>query len=66
MAQSEDLDTSTNVGFWSKADIATDLEASRERLATCCQPNGNREGPTLSFCKYRKKRKPPIMLAWLG
>jgi len=26
--------------------LATDLEASRERLATCCQLPGNREGPT--------------------
>ena len=31
--------------FWTEANLSTDLEASRERLATCCQPPGNREGP---------------------
>ena len=48
------------------ANLATDLEASRERLATCCQPHGNREGPTCLSCKYRRKRKPPIILASSG
>src|SRR5215472_3062438 len=29
-----------------EASLSTDLQASRERLATCCQLRGNREGPT--------------------
>jgi hypothetical protein len=46
--------------------LPTDPAASRERFATYRQPRGNREGPTLSFCRYWKKRKPPIILASLG
>jgi len=32
-----------------EANLATDLEASRERLATYCQLHGNREGPFFPF-----------------
>ena len=47
--------------------LPTDPEASRERFATSRrQPHENREGADFSSCKYRKKRKPPIMLALLG
>src|SRR5262249_28094253 len=67
----------TGAATWEKAPFAfvrtrepnlpTDPEANRERFATSRrQPHGNREGPIYSFCKYRKKRKPPIILAWLG
>ena len=30
---------------WTEANLPADLEASRERFPTCCQPHGNREGP---------------------
>ena len=47
------------------ANLATDLEASRERLATCCQPRGNREGPTcLSVSIGRRESRPSCWLRW--
>ena len=59
--------------FGGKADIArsrfsnlaSDLESSRERLATCCQPHGNQEGPTfLSVSIGRRESRPSRWLGW--
>src|SRR5215472_7715138 len=45
--------------------LRTDLEASRERLATCCQPYGNREGPTfLAASIGRRESRPSCWLGW--
>jgi len=50
---------------WIEANLATDLESSRERLATCCQPLGNREGPTfLSVSIGRTESRPSCWLGW--
>src|SRR5215831_10116425 len=51
--------TTNRVELSVAANLATDLEASRERLATCCQPHGNREGPTcLSVGIGRRESRP--------
>src|SRR5262249_42411717 len=48
-----------------EASLSTDLEASRERLATCCQPLGNREGPTcLSVSIERRESRPLCWRRW--
>jgi hypothetical protein len=41
------------------ANLATDLEASRERFATCCQPHGNQEGPTFLAVSIGRKESRP-------
>jgi hypothetical protein len=48
-----------------EANLSPNPEASREQFATCRPPHGNREGPTF-HSKYRKNRKPPIMMASSG
>ena len=54
-----------SVAFWTEANLSTDLESSRERFATCCQPHGNREGPTcLSASIGRTESRPSCWLGW--
>ena len=36
----------TSAEFWTEANLSADPESSGERVATCCQPRGNREAPT--------------------
>ena len=38
-----DGDFDSRGSFWTEANLSTDLEASCERFATCCQPHGNQE-----------------------
>ena len=48
-----------------EANLATDLEASREQFATCCQPHGNREGPTfLPVSIGRRESRPSCWQCW--
>ena len=45
--------------------LPTDPEASRERFATCRQPDGNREGPIfLSVSTGRRESRPSSWRRW--
>src|SRR5262249_60229752 len=48
-----------------RANLSSDLESSRERLATCCRPHGNRDSPTvLPLSIGRRERRPSGWLGW--
>jgi len=51
--------------FWTEANLATDLEASRERFATCCHCHENREGPTFLPVRIgRRESRPSCWRLW--